>query len=325
MARADLLLSLVRAATQGEQQMVRRTVEAMAADARSKHQRILAERLLESLGAPDRTNGHAPRPPDAVASLFWESSPDRSLSDLILPDLVRTACDELVEEHQRADLLRSFGLEPRHRLVLAGPPGTGKTSVAGALAAALMMPMLTVRYEGVIGSYLGETASRLDRLFEYARSRRCVLFFDEFDTLGKERGDLNETGEIKRVVSSLLLQVDGLPSHVLVIAASNHPELLDRAAWRRFQLRLRLPMPTGTERERWFTQFRERSPVTLKYSPNALARATSGASYAEIEELGVDLVRRVVLAGPDADSAYIVRQRLKQWGARVRPTVTQAR
>src|SRR3712207_6872521 len=95
----------------------------------------------------------------------------------------------------------------------------------------------------MIGSYLGETAGRLKRVFEYARTTPCVLFFDEFDTIGKERGDVHETGEIKRVVSSLLLQIDALPSYVTVVVASNHPELLDRAVWRRFQLRLYLPPP----------------------------------------------------------------------------------
>ena len=101
-----------------------------------------------------------------------------------------------------------------------------------------------MRYESVIASYLGETAVRLSRLFDQVRTRRCVLFFDEFDVVGKERRDVHETGEIKRVVSSLLLQIDDLPSHVVVVTATNHPELLDRAVWRRFQLRLNLPAPT---------------------------------------------------------------------------------
>ena len=92
-----------------------------------------------------------------------------------------------------------------------------------------------MRYEAVIGSFLGETSGRLKKLFDFVRTHQCVLFFDEFDTLGKERGDVHETGEIKRVVSSLLLQIDALPSHVVVVTATNHAELLDRAVWRRFQ------------------------------------------------------------------------------------------
>ena len=166
------------------------------------------------------------------------------MSDLVLPEFVRKLCDDLVEEQLRADLLRSYGLELRHKILLVGAPGNGKTSLAEAIAESLMIPFLTIRYEQLIGSYLGETASRLGQLFDYARTRPCVLFFDEFETLGKERGDTHETGEIKRVVSSLLLQIDSLPSYVVVIAATNHDDLLDKAAWRRFQIRVELPSPT---------------------------------------------------------------------------------
>ena len=99
----------------------------------------------------------------------------------------------------------------------------------------------------MISSYLGETASRLKRIADYAKTTPCVLFFDEFDAIGKERGDIHETGEIKRVVSTLLMQIDELPSYTLVAAATNHPELLDRAAWRRFQVRVQLKLPNHKE------------------------------------------------------------------------------
>ena len=149
------------------------------------------------------------------------------MDHLILPTYVKSACQDLINEQNRSDLLRSYGIEPRNKLLLIGPPGNGKTSLAEAIAEALMVPLLTVRYESIIGSYLGETASRLSKLFEYAKTRQCVLFFDEFETLGKERGDIHETGEIKRVVSSLLMQIDALPSYVVAIAATNHdPEII---------------------------------------------------------------------------------------------------
>src|SRR5260370_36934670 len=112
------------------------------------------------------------------------------------------------------------------------------------MAESLEIPLFNVRYELMIGSFLGETAARLKRVFDYARTTPCVLFFDEFDAVGKERGDTHETGEIKRVVTSLLMQVDDLPSYVVVIAATNHAELLDRAVWRRFQFRLTVPGPS---------------------------------------------------------------------------------
>ena len=125
-------------------------------------------------------------------------------------------CKELVEEHYRSDLLRSYGLEPRNRILLTGAPGTGKTSLAEVIATELMLPIYVIRYDSLVGSYLGETALRMRRLFDFIRSRKCIVFFDEFDTIGKERSDMHETGEIKRVVSSLLLQIDALPSLSLI-------------------------------------------------------------------------------------------------------------
>ncbi|MBN0926476.1 ATP-binding protein, partial [Pseudomonas aeruginosa] len=127
------------------------------------------------------------------------TSPQKRMQDLILPNQIQEIVGEIIQEHHRVDLLRSYNLEPRNRLLLIGPPGNGKTSLAEGVAEALMVPLLVVRYESIVGTYLGETAVRLKKLFEYASSRRCVLFFDEFETLGKERGDTHETGEIKRV------------------------------------------------------------------------------------------------------------------------------
>ena len=253
-----------------------------------------------------------------MESLCHESSPTRTLDHLVLPKEVIAACHQLLQEHHRVDLLRAHNLEPRHRLLLTGPPGNGKTSLAEALASALAVPLLSVRYESVIASYLGETSVRLARLFEQVRTHRCVLFFDEFDVVGKERGDIHETGEIKRVVSSLLLQVDELPSHVVVVAATNHPELLDRAVWRRFQVRLDLPPPTQSLAEEWFRRFESRNGLKLGSAPTTLAKQLRGLSFSELEQFGLDVQRQHVLGLPDCDPKAIVAGQLKLWRNRSR-------
>jgi SpoVK/Ycf46/Vps4 family AAA+-type ATPase len=245
-----------------------------------------------------------------------ELIPGRRTDDLILSPEVEQAVRELVEEQHRADLLRSYNLEPRNRILLAGPPGNGKTALAEAIANALNAPFLVVRYEAVIGSYLGETAQRIGQVFEQARSKQCVLFFDEFDAIGKERGDFHETGEIKRVVSSLLLQIDALPSYVVVVTASNHPELLDRAVWRRFQIRLELPMPKQKQIEEWFKRFEKRTGHQLGLSPRSLAQGLKGLSFAEVEDFGTDLLRRIALSEPGKDSKRLAEQCLGQWKKR---------
>ena len=280
MARSDLIVSLVKAGTAGDKRSFRSATEAIIAEERAKHHNVLADRLtslIQSNGSGGAQGTvaiasvqHDPSP--RGKEFIAEITPRRRLDDLILPAIVRRAVDELVEEQQRADLLRAHGLEPRHRVLLVGSPGTGKTTLAEAIAESAGVPLFVVRYETMIGSYLGETATRLKRLFDYARTTPCVLFFDEFDAIGKERGDIHETGEIKRVVTSLLMQVDDLPSYTILAAATNHPELLDRASWRRFQLRLPLPLPDSRALTRYIQSFlraplRAARPDTLRHCP----------------------------------------------------------
>jgi SpoVK/Ycf46/Vps4 family AAA+-type ATPase len=312
MARADILISMVRSASHGDMVSFRKAVESLVAEERAKKHNILAERLALSLNNGVNKNT-AVRPNGETGDLIFELNPQKRFDDLIINEQTLKICQELIEEQNRADLLRSYGLEPRSRILLAGPPGNGKTSLAEALAAHLMYPLLVIRYENLIGRYLGETASRLQKVFSYVKTRNCVLFFDEFDTIGKERGDTKETGEIKRVVSSLLLQMDSLPSYVVVITASNHPELLDRAVWRRFQLRLELKPPDVKQVECFIELFIKRTGMDFNYSPKSLSQKLSGYSFSEVEEFCTDVVRQAVLTNKQDDARNIVSLKLKQW------------
>lgn len=319
MARSDLLLALVEAAQEGDRQRLRRVVETIIAEERGKDHHVLADRLAKALRS---TNGSSPsvsspaRP--ATAPALAEIHPRRELDDLVLTKVVRDACSELLEEQQRADLLRSHGLEPRHRVLLSGPPGNGKTSLAEAIATSLYAPMYVARYDILISSFLGETAGRLRSVFDHAKEHRCVLFFDEFDTLGKERGDVHETGEIKRVVSSLLLQIDELPSYVVIIVATNHPELLDRAAWRRFQIRLAMPSPTRPQMTEWFRNLHEKTGVDFGLAPSTIAGSLRAKSFSELEDFSMDILRRLVLE-PHDGARRVVADRLAQWKERYAP------
>ncbi|MEZ6142672.1 MAG: ATP-binding protein [Zavarzinella sp.] len=326
MARSDLLLKLVHAGTSGDEILFRKTVEALVAEERGKKHDVLADRLAtflndKPLNPPPQLNGngHLNGVVKSPNELWAEKIPQRGFDTLILPDDVEQICRELVEEHQRADLLRSYNLVPRNRILLAGVPGNGKTSLAEGFAHSLMLPLIVARYEGLIGSYLGETASRIKRIFDHVRTRPCVLFFDEFDTIGKERGDRQETGEIKRVVSSLLLQVDDLPTYVVVVTATNHPELLDRAVWRRFQIRMELPNPTPAQIEEYLRRAQNRSNLLFETSLNGLADKLHGASFAELEEFVADVFRRYVLSLPNQGLKKIVAQRVAQWQHRFCP------
>lgn len=312
MARADLLIHLVKSARGGDDAGLERVVESLIAEERDKQHHLVADRLEAALGHSSPTTVFAvPGNHDVAAGLAFVT-PRCRREDLVLPEAVRTAVDELIEEQQRAEVLRSHGLEPRHRVLLTGPPGNGKTSLAEAIAEALVLPLIVVRYEEVVGSYLGETAARLASVFAVARTRRCVLFFDEFDAVAKERGDEHETGEIKRVVSSLLLQVDAVPSHAVLVAASNHPELLDRAVHRRFELRLDLPLPGKAARMAWFERFLASLDEPAGMSEDTFSRKTVGASFSQLQDLADDVRRRQVLQ-PGTSLKRLLPERLSRW------------
>jgi SpoVK/Ycf46/Vps4 family AAA+-type ATPase len=314
MARADLLLNLVRAGSEGDQVGLRRAVEAMVAEERAKRHPALASRLeaaLKTAAAQSRLPNTLSSAEERARQYLVELQPRRALSSIVLNETVAAQIAELIEEQHRTELLRSYSLEPRHRVLLYGPPGNGKTSLAEALAFELSLPLLVVRYETLIGSFLGETSQRLKQVFDFARTRHCVLFFDEFDAVAKERGDVHETGEIKRVVNSLLMQIDDLPTNVLIVVASNHSELLDRAVWRRFQLRLELLQPDSKAVEQWFVRLQGRLQMPFGLPIASLVKHFNGKSYSELVEFSENVARRMVLASPGANMKKILEKQLQ--------------
>jgi SpoVK/Ycf46/Vps4 family AAA+-type ATPase len=327
MARSDLIISLVRAGARGDTAALRSTAEALAADERAKRHTGLADRIIEALEASAKANTSKPalpsRPSNGTVGIL-RREPQRSLDELHLSSATRSFCLELIEEQRRADVLRAHGLEPRHRILLVGPPGNGKTSLAESIAYELALPFFTVRYDAVITSYLGETAQRLRRLFDFVRTEPCVLFFDEFDAIGKERGDLHETGEIKRVVTTLLLQLDDLPSYCVLVGATNHPELLDRATWRRFHARLMLDRPTEVQMIQYFADQLRSFGGTTGYTAKRLAGAVQPHSYADAETFFLDVRRRSVLAQGSISLRAVIDDRVRAWCERAAGEVIDA-
>lgn len=321
MARSDLLINLVKAGIKGDVADARAVAEAIAADERSKKHSGVAERIARLLDTsqPIQRNGQAPTPGIRVrdgSGGIQRTEPQRPLIGLYLDESIRKACDELLEEQRRADVLRAHGLEPRHRLLLSGPPGNGKTSLAEAIAYELALPLFTVRYDAVVTSYLGETAQRLRRLFDFVRTEPCVLFFDEFDAIGKERGDIHETGEIKRVITTLLLQIDDLPPYCVLIGATNHPELLDRATWRRFEIRLNLDTPSPKQLIKYFNDQLGILEGQPGYTAKRLWESVNPVSFSEAEAFFLDVRRRIALAQDTRELRSILDDRVKIFRSR---------
>ena len=319
MARSDLLCELIKAGLQKDDNTFRKAVEAICAEERQKQHTILADKLSKLLKnyplSSQQTDSDQFALNSAVESssiqLFKDKVPQKTIDELFLPNNVKNTCNELIQEQSRASLLRSYGLEPRNKLLLIGPPGNGKTSLAEAIAESLMVQLITVRYENIIGSYLGETATYLSKLFDYVKNRQCVLFFDEFDTIAKERGDKHETGEIKRVVSSLLLHIDELPSYVVAIAATNHDQLLDQAVWRRFQINLELPRPNEAQIETYLKTFQNRVNFDFGIEPKKLANILKNKSYAEIKEFALSVYRQYILSELNSNAKAITERQIQ--------------
>lgn len=288
-----------------------------------KNDRRALQRTMESILAQSSRSGSRSAPsvlenqlphgmpgrlPERIAELVHDLPTERRLSDLVLTETLLAEIKEFIHEYSEAPLLRSHSLEPRHTVLLIGPPGNGKTSLAEALATELALPLLSIRYDAIVDSYLGETSNRLRRVIDFATLNPCVLFFDEFDAVGKERSDAQETGEIKRVASTLLVQLDRLPSHVVVVCATNHPELLDRAVWRRFELKLEVEQPTKEQLIAWFKRLEKslRGPVGI--TATDFAKCMAGKNMSEVEAFTLDVRRKIVLSRGKTSAAEAMKQ-----------------
>lgn len=294
MPRIDLVLALIRAGSRGDAVGLRSAAEAIASEEAQHGHNVAAERVRSAL---------EPSGPQSSLSLAFEQADDlliemsarTGLDSLVLDERTKGDLSTLVKEQKNAKKLYANGLSPRHRVLLSGLPGNGKTSVAEALAHDLQLPFKLVSYGSLIGSLLGETNRRMETLFVQAAAKPCVLFFDEFEALGKERSDRQETGEMKRALASLLTKIDTLPSSVVVVAATNHPEMLDRAVWRRFELKLILHPPNSAQVVGYLIK-----QLGLEHEfqlLQLLAQCFSTTSYAELKDFSLDVKRRAILDG----------------------------
>jgi AAA+ superfamily predicted ATPase len=260
-----------------------------------------ADQLLRGSLHPNGRNGGFLRQPlsssfDAQAvvssALSLRSEPTR-LSDVMLRSHARAYLMELLKEAEHLDWLEARGIRRRSKVIFFGPPGCGKSFAAQAIANELGVPLYVVRFDSVIGAYLGQTAVHLRELFRFLETARCVLLFDEIDALGKRRGSLSDIGELDRIVIALMQELEFSRSQGLLIATSNMPETLDPALWRRFDCVLRFPTPTKSELKSFAGRTARR--FNLKPSPTLLARTSITKNYAEAEKLIEAEARRKVL------------------------------
>ena len=211
---------------------------------------------------------------------------------VVLPVELETECAAIVREHHRQSDLLAFGLEPRHKVLLHGEPGNGKTLLAEALAHELEVPFLRVKYGGLLGSYMGETGRNIDTIMEYAKTAPCLLFLDEFDGVGMDRNGISDVGEMRRITNQLLISLERLPATCVFVAATNSLNLVDKALKRRFDFVLEVPAPTVELMQRCAAK--ELAPaLTPGKDVSDLASKVAALQLRNLSEV-VDLCRRIL-------------------------------
>jgi len=249
MAKAEQIIQLLKSHAEGnEEHFYTIALQVAAHEARQGHSKLAQE--LKSLVDKARSKNSQQnkvvtlvQPKHELGAFLSISEPTTKLSDLVFSERIKDIFKRIILEFRQQQKLREHGLHPRRKLLLYGPPGTGKTVTASALASELHLPLFTIRLDGLITKYMGETAGKLRQVFESMRAAQGIYFFDEFDAIGSDRHSPNDVGEIRRVLNSFLTFMEEDCSDSLIIAATNYIDLLDFALFRRFDDVVRYELP----------------------------------------------------------------------------------
>jgi len=306
--RGDLLINLFQAYTENNNNKFLEVAhEIIKEENRAKHnllaknlKKVLASQQLDvfssnSFSKRYKANIPLPRDSDKGFPLFEIKEYYFDMNDLILNDELGDRINYLLDEMRSSEILSKYGLKPKQKILFCGPPGTGKTLSSKVISSVLGYPLVYIKFDSIVSSYLGETATNLRKVFDFISQGEWVVLFDEFDIIGKKRDDPYEHGEIKRVVNNFMQMMDNYEGNSLLIAATNHQYLLDSAIWRRFDDILYFDMPDEVRREKIFNKYLK----VLKREDNLnliqMAKQTDGFSPADIAQICEEALRRCII------------------------------
>ena len=310
MATAEQVKALIKSHAAGDDERFYAVALQLAArEAQSGHA-VYARDLKELI---DAAKGRVPTtsptpvavPRGDLASLLTVEYPDERLADIVLAKEVLADLQRVLQEQRQRDRLRASGFAPLRRLLLLGSPGTGKTMTARVIAGELHLPLFTVRLDGLITKFMGETAAKLRLVFDAVAQTRGVYLFDEVDALAGSRTQVNDVGEIRRVLNSFLQFIEQDHSDSVIAATSNLPESLDRALFRRFDLSLNYPMPTGAIANRVIRNRLASLPLQ-QVNWQHVSAASRGLSHAEVTAAAERAAKGAILT----DDAAITTEHL---------------
>jgi SpoVK/Ycf46/Vps4 family AAA+-type ATPase len=306
MASAEQIIALIRSHLErDDDRFLAVAMQVAAHEARQGHGRVadgIRELVDKIRSAAGRADPQAPipiaTPRGELAGLLAVSYPRTRLSEMVLAPEIRARLDRILREQTGRDRLAAHGLHPRRKLLLMGPPGSGKTMTATALAGELHLPLYLIVLDGLITRFMGETAAKLRLVFDALTKNRGVYLFDEFDAIGSERATPNDVGEIRRVLNSFLQFLEQDASDSLIVAATNHPAALDSALFRRFDDVVQYDHPTHALVT---DALRNRlSPFdTRELCWSRAAQAAEGLSYADIALACESAAKEAILDGTD--------------------------
>jgi AAA+ superfamily predicted ATPase len=328
MSTARQVIALLKSHIEGEeQQFLTVAMQVAAHEARQGHGKVAQEiRSLVDQAKErksqfvDKKGGPIPliQPKGDLLNLLSARYSDMRLADMILPDDLYKRLMRIVTEQANSNLLQEHNLTPRRKILLVGAPGTGKSMTAAAIAGELKLPLFTVLYESLFTKFMGETATQLKLVFDAMSSTRGVYFFDEFDAIGSQRASTNDVGEIRRVLNSCLQFLENDDSPSLIIAATNHPDLLDKALYRRFDDVISYDLPSSEVAKRLITS----RLITFKLGWEIWDKvlvATEGLSQAEIIRSMTEVAKNAVLGSrkviteDEVIAAILERKSMSLW------------
>ncbi len=319
MANANQLKALLQSHLEGDDSRFYSVAMQVAAHEAKRGHGKLAEELRTLVDkakasrviASDQTAVPISKPRGELANLLSVSYPKARLGDMVLNSDLAQQLDRIIREQRHAAEILSHGLTPRRKLLLVGPPGTGKTMTASVLAGELGLPLFQVRLDGLITKFMGETAAKLRQIFESTHQARGVYFFDEFDAIGSQRGLANDVGEVRRILNSFLQMIEQDDSHSIIIGATNHPDILDNALFRRFDDLLHYELPDDVHIA---SVLKSRlSRMTVKNTSwKRLATKANGLSYAELSRAADEVLKTALIERAENISEKDISQALEE-------------
>ena len=318
------LRQLIKAGSSGDVTAFKNVSEMIIQEERQKQHHLLANDLERILYGEQAYQGavsnhiveRIPVDQERGLPLLVVREPVRNLEEVVLSEENRQTLDDILEQHHRMDVLKSYGLRPTDKILFYGPPGCGKTLTAEIIAMELGRPLAIVRMDSVVSSYLGETAANLRKVFDFIDMVPMVALFDEFDALGKEREDSTEHGELKRVVNAVLQMLDSYLGKSVIIAATNHEQMLDSAIWRRFEEVLFFGLPTKTQLLQLLKIKLRGVRRNFEITEDKTFSLFTGMSHAGVERILLRSIKEMILKGQEFLQINHLKKAIKREQAR---------